>query len=59
MATSFALHMDKWRVPNHFYVASLLERGVKVLIYAGTLDWQCNWVANRLWVEKLEWERGL
>ncbi|KAI0775431.1 Alpha/Beta hydrolase protein [Irpex lacteus] len=26
-----------------------------ILIYAGTYDWQCNWVANKLWVEKLEW----
>ncbi|KAF9033067.1 peptidase S10 serine carboxypeptidase [Hymenopellis radicata] len=56
--TAFAAHMDEWRVPNQYYVASLLERGVRVLIYAGTYDWQCNWVANKLWVEKLEWERG-
>jgi len=28
---------------------------VRVLIYAGTYDWQCNWVANKLWVDKLEW----
>lgn len=21
----------------------------------GTYDWQCNWVANKLWVDKLEW----
>lgn len=27
-----------------------------MLIYAGTFDWQCNWVANKLWVEKLEWD---
>lgn len=26
-----------------------------MLIYAGTYDWQCNWVANQLWVDKLEW----
>ena len=26
-----------------------------MLIYAGTYDWICNWVSNRLWVEKLEW----
>lgn len=51
----FASHLDKWRVPNQFYVSELLDRGVRVLIYAGTYDWQCNWVANRLWVDKLEW----
>lgn len=49
------MHMDKWVVPTQHYVAALLDRGVRVLIYAGTYDWQCNWVANKLWVDKLEW----
>jgi carboxypeptidase C (cathepsin A) len=26
-----------------------------VLLYAGTYDWQCNWVQNKLWIEKLDW----
>lgn len=26
-----------------------------MLIYAGTHDWQCNWIANKLWVDKLDW----
>ncbi|KAI9063414.1 peptidase S10 serine carboxypeptidase [Trametes sanguinea] len=52
---SFASHLDKYAVPAQYYVAGLLERGVRVLIYAGTYDWQCNWVANKLWVDKLEW----
>ena len=47
--------MDKWAVHTQDYVANLLDRGVRVLIYAGTYDWQCNWVANKLWVDKLEW----
>ena len=47
--------MDKYNSPTQFYVSSLLERGIRILIYAGTYDWQCNWVANKLWVEKLEW----
>ncbi|KAJ7698180.1 Alpha/Beta hydrolase protein [Mycena olivaceomarginata] len=51
----FNAHLDKWAVPTQYYVASLLDRGIRVLIYAGTYDWQCNWVANRLWVDKLEW----
>jgi hypothetical protein len=42
-------------VPTQYYVAGLLERGIRVLIYAGTYDWQCNWVANARWVDKLEW----
>ncbi len=47
--------MDKYGVRTQYFVAGLLERGIRVLIYAGTYDWQCNWVANKLWVEKLEW----
>lgn len=52
----FRNHMDKYIMPTQEYVSALLTRGVKILIYAGTYDWQCNWVANKLWVEKLEWE---
>ena len=47
--------MDKYTVPSQSYVAALLERGVRVLIYSGTYDWQCNWVASRLWLDELEW----
>lgn len=52
---NFQQHMDKWNFPTQYYVASLLERGIRVLIYLGTYDWQCNASANKLWVEKLEW----
>ncbi|KAK0467717.1 peptidase S10 serine carboxypeptidase [Desarmillaria tabescens] len=52
---NFNAHMDKWAVPTQYYVAGLLDRGIRVLIYAGTYDWQCNWVANKLWVDELEW----
>lgn len=50
--------MDKWASPTQYYVANLLDRGVRILIYAGTYDWQCNWVAIKLWVDKLEWNRS-
>ncbi|RDB19542.1 Carboxypeptidase Y A [Hypsizygus marmoreus] len=52
---NFNAHMDKWVVPTQHYVSGLLDRGVRILIYAGTYDWQCNWVANKLWVDELEW----
>ncbi|KAJ7248638.1 Alpha/Beta hydrolase protein [Mycena haematopus] len=51
----FGARLDKWAVPTQHYVSGLLDRGIRILIYAGTYDWQCNWVANRLWVDKLEW----
>lgn len=52
---AFSSHMDKWAVHTQDYIANLLDRGVRVLIYAGTYDWQCNYVANKMWVEKLQW----
>lgn len=56
VAKAFRSHTDKYAHPTQQYVAELLTRGVRVLIYAGTYDWICNWVSNREWVEKLEWE---
>ncbi|KAF9779565.1 peptidase S10 serine carboxypeptidase [Thelephora terrestris] len=51
----FVQHMDRSRVQTQFYVGQLLERGVRILIYLGTYDWQCNASSNKLWVERLEW----
>ena len=41
--------------PTAEYVAALLERGVRVLIYVGTYDWICNWVGNERWTLALDW----
>jgi cathepsin A (carboxypeptidase C) len=41
--------------PTSEYVAALLERNVRVLIYVGTYDWICNWVGNERWTLALEW----
>lgn len=37
------------------YVAALLERGVRVLVYVGTYDFGCNWIGNEAWTLALEW----
>ena len=37
------------------YVSALLARQVRVLIYAGTYDWICNWIGNEAWTRALEW----
>ncbi|KAF9076682.1 peptidase S10 serine carboxypeptidase [Rhodocollybia butyracea] len=55
VGADFNAHMDKYNNPTEYHVAALLDRGVRVLIYAGTYDWQCNWVSNRMWVDALEW----
>ena len=30
--------------PTWIYMEQLIERGVKVLVYVGDVDWICNWV---------------
>ncbi|RSH85597.1 hypothetical protein EHS25_003736 [Saitozyma podzolica] len=37
------------------YVSALLERGIRVLNYAGTLDFICNHVGNEMWMNRLQW----
>ena len=46
--------MDEYH-PTQHYVAALLERGIKVLIYVGKYDWICNHVGNEAWTLALEW----
>lgn len=35
---------DLWSFRAEHYLAALLERGVRALIYVGATDWICNWV---------------
>ena len=49
-AVSMDVLQSLWRNGDNLhqtelYVAQLLERGIRVLIYAGTLDWISNWVS--------------
>lgn len=37
-------------------IPSLLDKKIKVLIYAGDQDYMCNWLGIRAWTSKLEWE---
>ncbi|KAJ7849010.1 Alpha/Beta hydrolase protein [Mycena leptocephala] len=39
------------------YVAALLERDIRVLVYVGSYDWVCNWIGNEAWTLALEWSR--
>jgi len=41
--------------PNQIYIAALLERGVRALIYAGVNDFACNWVGNERMTLDTEW----
>ena len=46
--------MDQYH-PTQHYIAALLERNIKVLIYVGKYDWICNHVGNEAWTLALEW----
>ena len=34
--------------PSQYYIAALLERGVRALVYVGDTDFACNWVSCHL-----------
>ncbi|KAF8579884.1 serine carboxypeptidase [Ramaria rubella] len=52
---AFDQSLDMYRRQSQLYVAELLQRGVKVLIYVGTYDWICNWVGNERFTLAMEW----
>ncbi|KAG7389973.1 hypothetical protein PHYPSEUDO_009231 [Phytophthora pseudosyringae] len=37
------------------FVGDLLDDGVRVLIYAGDADLECNWSGNLAWLQALQW----
>ncbi|KII89383.1 hypothetical protein PLICRDRAFT_41030 [Plicaturopsis crispa FD-325 SS-3] len=52
--SAFDLSGDELR-PSHLHLAALLDRGVRVLVYAGMYDMICNWVGNERMARALEW----
>ncbi|KAF5189432.1 Carboxypeptidase [Thalictrum thalictroides] len=49
-----ALLMD-WMRNLEVGIPTLLEDGIKLLVYAGEYDLICNWLGNSRWVESMEW----
>ena len=39
----------------HDKIPPLLEAGIDVLIYAGDVDYICNWLGNKAWTKILPW----
>ncbi len=45
---AFRAHLDHYGFPAQYYIAALLERGVRALVYVGATDYICNWVRGFL-----------
>ena len=54
MGINLKFHTD-WMKDFSHYVADLLEAGIPALIYAGDLDFICNYLGNKAWTYNMEW----
>ena len=48
-------HVD-WMKDFSHYVAEMLNDGYPALIYAGDVDFICNYLGNEAWTKDLEWD---
>jgi len=55
MSINMKFHAD-WMKNFAPYVADLLNDGIPALIYAGDLDFICNYMGNRAWTLNLDWD---
>lgn len=46
-----------WMQPFHTMIPDMLHDGIDVLIYAGDVDYICNWLGNKAWTLGLDWEK--
>ena len=44
-----------WMASQAYTVPPLLAAGVAVLVYAGDVDFICNWMGNKAWTKELHW----
>lgn len=54
MMINMSFHVD-WMKNFAPYVADLLNAGIPSLIYAGDVDFVCNYMGNRAWTLNLDW----
>jgi cathepsin A (carboxypeptidase C) len=55
MMINMSFHVD-WMKNFAPYVADILNDGIPALIYAGDLDFVCNYLGNRAWTLNLDWK---
>ena len=57
MGINLKFHTD-WMKDFSPYVADLLNDGIHALIYAGDVDYICNYLGNRAWTLNLDWDHA-
>lgn len=57
MGINMKFHTD-WMKDFSPYIADLLEGGINTLIYAGDVDFICNYLGNQAWTYGLKWSGG-
>ncbi|KAI0780339.1 serine carboxypeptidase [Trametes elegans] len=55
---AFDAALDLFLFPAEHYIAALLERRVRVLLYVGANDWVSNWIGVERMSLGLEWTRS-
>jgi len=46
---------NDWMRDFQQVLVPMLESGIRVLIYAGDVDFICNWMGNKAWTQQLSW----
>ncbi|CAL0334015.1 unnamed protein product [Lupinus luteus] len=54
-STVYNAMLNDWMKNLEVDIPSLLEDGIRMLIYAGEEDLVCNWLGNSKWVHALKW----
>eukprot|EP00240_Pyramimonas_obovata_P001475 CAMPEP_0118934076 /NCGR_PEP_ID=MMETSP1169-20130426/13538_1 /TAXON_ID=36882 /ORGANISM="Pyramimonas obovata, Strain CCMP722" /LENGTH=476 /DNA_ID=CAMNT_0006876939 /DNA_START=79 /DNA_END=1509 /DNA_ORIENTATION=+ len=47
--------MGDWMANLETVIPGILAADVRVMVYAGDMDFICNWVGNLRWVNKMKW----
>jgi cathepsin A (carboxypeptidase C) len=50
-----AAFISDWMKNFNTNLIPMLEGGVRALIYAGDVDFICNWIGNKAWTKELQW----
>jgi len=57
MGINLKFHVD-WMKDFSKYVKELVDGGIPALIYAGDVDFICNYLGNQAWTYSLDWSGG-